>query len=86
MKKIKLAWMMLFSILFINGGFFQGCNSNLDEIIVKPFKFMILQTSYEENKSKISLFNKDWNLNQEISLNVGGLGGILKRKIKQYKD
>jgi hypothetical protein len=86
MKEIKLAWMLFFSILFISGEFFQGCNSNLDKIIVKPFKFMILQTSYEENKSKISLFNKDWNLSQEISLNAGGLGGILKRKVKQYKN
>jgi hypothetical protein len=72
--------------LFLVILFLLGCQNTKEDIIIKPFKFLLLKTSYEKDKIEIDLFDKEWKMTQKIPLSFGGLGGVLQRKIKQHNN
>lgn len=73
MIKLKL---MIIGLLIVSLGCTQQSNNN-----ILSFKYGVIFTSNLYNKSKIVLFSQNWDVVEEINLDIGGL-----QKGKIYKE
>ncbi|MFX0561089.1 hypothetical protein TEPIDINF_002549 [Tepidibacillus infernus] len=73
MIKLKL---MIIGLLIVSLGCTQQSNNN-----ILSFKYGVIFTSNLYNKSKIVLFSQNWDVVEEINLDIGGL-----QKEKIYKE